>query len=356
MEDIRITQSSSEGAWRGCSPPRCWRTTAHTVTILERDALPADPRPRPGVPRARTCMRFSRAARRSIERLLPGFEAELAAIDSPVLDVAEDIAWLTQAGWGAQFHSGCACTPAAGWTSSGRSAGECSPTAAIRGEGRCRRGRARRRTRAHPGCVSWPTASRMRGRPRRRRFGAHLAGTGLAPSHRLPGADRDHRRCQPRLRQPGPRRPQRLDPRRPGRLRAGRPAAAPTRRDRLAHRTEPLPAHPDRHPPATTHHETRPASTPSAGRCATRSSPTWLAAGRAAGPIAVFGATANRFRHYEALRDRPGGLIVTGDAASRSTPSSDKGIERGRVTPRMPSPAACEPDPRPQAVSHRFPP
>jgi 2-polyprenyl-6-methoxyphenol hydroxylase-like FAD-dependent oxidoreductase len=69
-----------------------------SVTVLERDVLPATPRARDGVPQGRHPHVILRRGLLSVERLLPGFEAELRAAGAVLVDTG-DVAWLSGAGW-----------------------------------------------------------------------------------------------------------------------------------------------------------------------------------------------------------------------------------------------------------------
>ena len=75
------------------------------VTVIERDVYPETPEARRGVPQARHLHALLQRGKQILERLFPGITDELAADGAPVLDVANDIAWLTPGGWGVRFHS-----------------------------------------------------------------------------------------------------------------------------------------------------------------------------------------------------------------------------------------------------------
>jgi 2-polyprenyl-6-methoxyphenol hydroxylase-like FAD-dependent oxidoreductase len=81
------------------------------VTLVERDPLPEGAEPRRGVPQAphqHICLARGRAA---LEALFPGLEAELVAAGVEPMDVGEELAWLTPAGWTPRFRSGIAILP-----------------------------------------------------------------------------------------------------------------------------------------------------------------------------------------------------------------------------------------------------
>src|SRR5215467_5330502 len=76
-----------------------------TVTVVERDEFPAVPAPRKGVPQARHQHVLLARGRLILEHYFPGLQAELVQAGAPLLDMAQDLAWLTPAGWGARFSS-----------------------------------------------------------------------------------------------------------------------------------------------------------------------------------------------------------------------------------------------------------
>jgi 2-polyprenyl-6-methoxyphenol hydroxylase-like FAD-dependent oxidoreductase len=75
------------------------------VTVVERDALPAEPAGRTGTPQARHVHVMLTRGQAVLERLFPGLEAELAAAGAVQIDWTADTAWLTPAGWGCRFPS-----------------------------------------------------------------------------------------------------------------------------------------------------------------------------------------------------------------------------------------------------------
>src|ERR1700760_3102239 len=75
------------------------------VTILERDVLPEGPQLRAGVPQARHLHALLPRGRRILEKNFPGITSELEAAGAEVLDIANDVAWLTPQGWGVRFSS-----------------------------------------------------------------------------------------------------------------------------------------------------------------------------------------------------------------------------------------------------------
>src|SRR6267378_2828829 len=75
------------------------------VTVLERDHYPDGPAPRTGVPQARHLHVLLMRGLQLLEQLFPGFRAALAAAGAPEIDAANDLAWLTPAGWGLRYPS-----------------------------------------------------------------------------------------------------------------------------------------------------------------------------------------------------------------------------------------------------------
>jgi 2-polyprenyl-6-methoxyphenol hydroxylase-like FAD-dependent oxidoreductase len=69
------------------------------VTIVERDDLPERPSARPGVPQGRHLHVLQPGGSAALERLLPGFEAEMLAAGAIAVGVPEDVLWMTPAGW-----------------------------------------------------------------------------------------------------------------------------------------------------------------------------------------------------------------------------------------------------------------
>ena len=76
------------------------------VTVIERDKLPDEPTPRKGVPQARHLHVMMARGQLIVEQFFPGLRDEMIAAGAPVLDMAEDAAWLTPAGWGLRYSSG----------------------------------------------------------------------------------------------------------------------------------------------------------------------------------------------------------------------------------------------------------
>src|SRR5690242_10980168 len=75
------------------------------VTVIERDHLPAEPVPRTGTPQGRHIHILLNSGRSILNRLFPGLEDDLSAAGAPVVDGANDLAWLTPGGWAIRYPS-----------------------------------------------------------------------------------------------------------------------------------------------------------------------------------------------------------------------------------------------------------
>ncbi len=75
------------------------------VTILERDHVSNNMETRPGTPQGRHLHALLPRGRRILENLFPGITSELVRGGAEILDVANDISWLTPQGWGVRFQS-----------------------------------------------------------------------------------------------------------------------------------------------------------------------------------------------------------------------------------------------------------
>lgn len=82
------------------------------VTVVEQDALPAGPAARRGVPQGAHVHGLLIAGRLAIERLLPGFTRDLLDAGAPSFDFAADLAIRNPFGWGARFPSDLAAVGA----------------------------------------------------------------------------------------------------------------------------------------------------------------------------------------------------------------------------------------------------
>ena len=75
------------------------------VTLLERDLLPTEPVPRPGVPQGRHLHGLLPAGLRTLDRLLPGFAAELRSVGAVEYDTGE-LPYYSLRGWNLPMHLG----------------------------------------------------------------------------------------------------------------------------------------------------------------------------------------------------------------------------------------------------------
>lgn len=83
------------------------------VTLIDRDDLPmgSEPLPRKGLPQARHVHLLLMRGRIILDRLFPGFTAELVAHGAQKIDVIGDVRWYSPVGWAIRFKSGVT-TPA----------------------------------------------------------------------------------------------------------------------------------------------------------------------------------------------------------------------------------------------------
>jgi 2-polyprenyl-6-methoxyphenol hydroxylase-like FAD-dependent oxidoreductase len=89
----------------GMLAARVLRETFAHVTVLERDVISGAMEGRAGVPQARHLHALLPKGRRILEEFFPGITEEFQAAGAEILDVANDIAWLTPQGWGVRFPS-----------------------------------------------------------------------------------------------------------------------------------------------------------------------------------------------------------------------------------------------------------
>ncbi len=78
------------------------------VTLIERDALPADASFRAGVPQSRHLHALLPRGLQILEAFFPQLREEMQASGAVLLDTGADIAWLTPQGWGLKVRSGLA--------------------------------------------------------------------------------------------------------------------------------------------------------------------------------------------------------------------------------------------------------
>jgi 2-polyprenyl-6-methoxyphenol hydroxylase-like FAD-dependent oxidoreductase len=76
-----------------------------SVTIIEKDALPNEATPRKGVPQMNHVHALLVRGREILEQLFPGLNDEMMKDGAPLLDMANDLTWLTPGGWGVRFES-----------------------------------------------------------------------------------------------------------------------------------------------------------------------------------------------------------------------------------------------------------
>jgi 2-polyprenyl-6-methoxyphenol hydroxylase-like FAD-dependent oxidoreductase len=75
------------------------------VTLIERDVYPDTAETRRGIPQANHVHGLLLRGRQVLEELFPGLQDEMIAEGAPLVDMANDIAWYTRAGWGIRFPS-----------------------------------------------------------------------------------------------------------------------------------------------------------------------------------------------------------------------------------------------------------
>ena len=75
------------------------------VTLIERDAFTDTCETRRGIPQANHVHGLLVRGRQILEDLFPGLQDQMVADGAPVVDMANEIAWFTRAGWGVRFPS-----------------------------------------------------------------------------------------------------------------------------------------------------------------------------------------------------------------------------------------------------------
>lgn len=75
------------------------------VTIVDQDLLPTEAAARNGTPQSRHVHVLLNSGRTILDRLFPGLQDDLAAAGAPLIDGANDLAWLTPAGWAIRYPS-----------------------------------------------------------------------------------------------------------------------------------------------------------------------------------------------------------------------------------------------------------
>ena len=75
------------------------------VTVVERDVYRETAEVRRGIPQANHVHGLLLRGRLVLEELFPGLQDEMIAAGVPLVDMANEIAWYTRAGWGVRFPS-----------------------------------------------------------------------------------------------------------------------------------------------------------------------------------------------------------------------------------------------------------
>ncbi len=75
------------------------------VTLIERDVYTENCETRRGIPQANHVHGLLLRGRQVLEQLFPGLQDEMIAGGAPLVDMANEIAWYTRAGWGVRFPS-----------------------------------------------------------------------------------------------------------------------------------------------------------------------------------------------------------------------------------------------------------
>ncbi len=91
------------GSMAGLLAARVLSDSFDEVTVVERDELPSHASPRKGVPQARHTHALLARGAEIVERLLPGFGADLDAAGARTLHVGRDVAFLGRFGWSRHF-------------------------------------------------------------------------------------------------------------------------------------------------------------------------------------------------------------------------------------------------------------
>ena len=93
------------GSMAGLLAARVLADHFEKVTLIERDSYPETAEPRRGTPQANHVHALLLRGRQILEQLFPGLQAEMVAAGAPLVDMADDVAWFTPAGWGVRFPS-----------------------------------------------------------------------------------------------------------------------------------------------------------------------------------------------------------------------------------------------------------
>ena len=76
------------------------------VTLVERDQFPTGPQFRAGVPQSRHIHVLLVKGLQVLERLFPGFRADLVGAGAITVRWPADVLWLSPVGWGRRFPEG----------------------------------------------------------------------------------------------------------------------------------------------------------------------------------------------------------------------------------------------------------
>ena len=93
------------GSMAGMLAARALSDHFERVTVIERDRLPEKPGPRKGALQARHLHALLNRGLRILNSFFPKLQNELLARGALVIDMANDMTWLTPAGWGINFES-----------------------------------------------------------------------------------------------------------------------------------------------------------------------------------------------------------------------------------------------------------
>ena len=93
------------GSLAGLLAARALSDYFERVTLIERDAYSDTPEVRKGVPQGNHVHGLLLRGRQILEQFFPGLQHEMMSAGVPLVDMANDIAWFTRAGWGIRFPS-----------------------------------------------------------------------------------------------------------------------------------------------------------------------------------------------------------------------------------------------------------
>ncbi|MFE9448034.1 NAD(P)/FAD-dependent oxidoreductase [Streptomyces sp. NPDC006739] len=99
MTDPRATAVVLGGSLAGLLTARALASSVERVVVVERDALPAGPQPRKGLPQARHVHQLWSGGARALEELVPGVTGRLLAAGVRRLPVTTDMVALSPQGW-----------------------------------------------------------------------------------------------------------------------------------------------------------------------------------------------------------------------------------------------------------------